>query len=322
MKFEQAKVVYRVVRDHRSRSLDHLRSLPSGVLVATGAGLAVHSFDEGRSWQGFGAGCFDGENILEIAEHDGCVVVFTRGEENQVRIWKGGLEPDRWIHTTDLWGGWLDYAAVTSGNTLIAAVRDQDSLNVFSSSDLGPPWKLSLRLKTSGSLNLFRVNTSGIAIAVLLNDTEMFDESDFECTVIAMDVLSRRVVDRRTFRGNVQSAFSSGEHTWLFGANSGLLFSYDSATHDLQTRAVLEDAELNITGIHMDQGKLVLVAEESDPPGKVWLLYENGAAKWSSFRTGIECYVYGTASVRNGIVVLADNIYTIDLVQSERSAGG
>jgi hypothetical protein len=315
MNDHQAKVVYRVIRDHRSKSLRRLHWLPSGALVATGAWIAVRSFDEGMSWQEFGEDWLEGDDIIEIVEHNGCAIAFATEGQNRIRSWRGSLEPDQWTRTPNSWEGWLVYAGVAFGSTLIAGVYNGDTLEVFFSSDVGATWKRNQRLTTSGTLHNFVVNASGVAVAVFGDGAEMVDGSDFECTVITMDIMSGRVVDRRTFRANVQSAFSSGQHEWLLGANSGLLFSYDSRTYELKTRAVLEDAELNITGIHMDKGKLVLIAEESDPPGKVWLICESDAGQWISFRTGIECYVSGTASVRNGVIILAGAIYRLDFAR-------
>jgi hypothetical protein len=307
-----ATLVYPVVEDERSVNLRRLHSMPSGALVATGAWIAVCSFDEGMSWHEFGGNWLHGESIVEIIEHDGCAIAFTKGEQNRIRIWRGGLEPDQWTRTSNSWDAWLVYAGVAFGDTLVAGVYDGDTLEIFFSSDVGVTWKRNLRVPTSGTLHNFVVNASGVAVAMFGDGTEMFDGSDFQCTVMAMDVMSGRVVDRRTFRANVQSAFSSGQYEWLLGANSGLLFSYNSRTYELKTRAVLEDAALNITGIHIDQDKLALIAEESDPPGKVWLVYEDDVGQWSRFPTGIECYVSGTSSVRNGIVILADAIYRLD----------
>jgi hypothetical protein len=313
MNRHQANLVYHVVRDHRSKTLQRLRSLPSGVLVATGAWIAIRSVDEGTSWQEFGEGWLGDDDIVEIAEQNGCAIVFTKGEENRIRIWKGSVEKDGWVCTCNSWDGWRVNAGVMWGNTLVAGVYDGEILDVLCSCDLAKTWTRKLRLEIPGTLHHFVVSASGTAIAAFLTDTEMLDDSDFESTVITMDVAAQRVVNRSTLRGNIQSVSNSGEHEWLFGANSGLMFSYDSRTHDLQTRAVLDNEELNITGIHKDRGRLVLIAEESDPPGKVWLLREDDSGQWRSFRTGIECYVYGTASVTNGIVVLAHDIYRIDL---------
>jgi len=308
MRHLKADIVYRATNNLREGEsqiapLQTLRALPSGVLVATGVGTSLKSYDRGLTWQRFGDSSLAGEDISDIAEGNGCAIVLTRGQ-CRTRVWKGDLRENQWVHTSDLPDATHGYVSVSSVGILIAALQGGNRLQVFVSSDNGVNWKLNYESVTSGTLNQFVMNASGIGIGMFLNLTEIQDESDFESTLLAVDCLAPRALDRRVVHANIQSGLSDGQHKWILGASGGIVFGYDSATGTLETRMAFDNEQLNITGVHFNQGKMCAIAEEPEPPGNIWVLYENSQRQWGSIRTGIRSYVYGSQLARDYLLIL------------------
>jgi hypothetical protein len=314
MKHLSADTVYTVSKNFRGEesnfmSLQRLRALRSGIVVALGSSVSLKSYDRGLTWDQFDASLFGGEEISDIAEDIGRTTVLTRGS-GRSNIWVGDLQTDQWIYRSDLPEAFHGYLDVSSG-IITTVLQNSDNLQIFVSVD-GTDWVLNQQLTTSGTLNQFEINASGVGIGVFLDITEMLDGSDFKSTILALDIPRARLLDQQAVYANIQSTLSVGKHKWFLGASSGTVLSYDSASGALKTRLVIENAELNIVGIHEYQGRLMLVAEESDPPGRIWMIYEDSAGQMISVGTDIRSYTYGSQLVGDGLLILtATAIYRI-----------
>jgi hypothetical protein len=302
MSFAHEKIVYKVLA---KRSLHGLYALRSDLLCAVGVGQFLASFDGGSTWNELTSRSFGDRFVLAVAECDSVDVLFLE-TESETEIWAGVLGQGGWElvsrlpHSTSLSVGF------SWDRTIVVALQQGKYLHVYVSVDSAKTWDSTLQLPFPGTLTHFEVNELGVGLAIMLDTRHRPDGTAFESTIITLDAISGRVKATRTLRANIQSACRVQESSWLLGADYGMLFSYDADTEALETKMIFEDDRLNISAIDVTAGKMCLIAETSDPPPDVFIIQRTPTDEWTSHRTDVSSFVWGTKQVRDGIVILTE----------------
>ena len=283
-----------------------LREIGNGSIIVFGTTQSLISRDRGVTWKPYFHIARDAM-VHDATTNAGEDFVFARCDQ-ETCVWRAPSAREDWLQLSRLPGAiWLSSGFLDDGSLVAGLSRDQ-SVQIFGSSDRGSTWDQVITIREYGPSAHFAIDPSGIALCIFLEDAEMADGADFRSILVVLDLHQKRILHSQSVRANIQSVCPCGNGVWLLGANGGLIFRFRVGDPQPETYAVLDDEDLNITGIHIRGRDGIIVAEESHPPGAIKVFTAQERIIGPGVETRIRGFSYGSAWVEDAVVITTPHV--------------